>query len=133
MRHDATRWDVMRHDATDDAALPVTRHDVTQQDATPHNAMRWDAMQRNATDNAAILFNRTSLPVVFTIKARRKRWNQTAYLKIKAKRTTPQTVAKGDWLCRADGKARRSSNAIKMAKMRRVKPAVDQITKAVSF
>ena len=41
-------------------------------------------------------------------------------------------MAKGDWLCRADGKARRSSNAIKMAKMRRVKPAVDQITKAVS-
>ena len=94
--------------------------------------MRWDAMLRNATDNAAIPIDRTSLPVISTIKARRKRWNQTAYLKIKAKRTTPQTVAKGDWLCRADGKARRSSNAIKMAKMRRVKPAVDQITTAVS-
>ena len=36
---------------------------------------------------------------------------------------TPQTVAKGDWLRRADGKARRSSNA----KMLCIKPAVDQI------
>ncbi len=37
---------------------------------------------------------------------------------------TTKMVAEGDWLHRADGTARRTSNA---KKMRRVKPAVDQI------
>jgi hypothetical protein len=35
-----------------------------------------------------------------------------------------------DWLCRVDGTARKTSAARKMAKMRRVKPAVDKIRNA---
>jgi hypothetical protein len=39
-------------------------------------------------------------------------------------------AANDDWLRRVDGTPRRSSAAKKMAKMRRVKPAVDRILKA---
>ena len=46
--------------------------------------------------------------------------------------TTTMTVAKGNWLC-CDGTVRLTLNAKKMEKMRRIKPAVDQIKKARSI
>ena len=89
MQHNATRWDVMRHNATDDAALPVTRHYVMRQDATRHDAMQWDAMQRNATDNAAIPIDRTSLPVVSTINTKKEMESNSLLENKSKKNNTP--------------------------------------------
>jgi len=130
--------DATRHDATDDAATLVTQHDATRQDAT-----RCDATQAKAKRS---LYNKTYYakkkmraaglittcrPAVTITPTTMSATASAAITSAAAAAATSFTASSASppWKYGPDG-TKRGPNASKMAKHRKLKPAVDKILNA---
>jgi hypothetical protein len=126
-------------------AYPPPPHERTPPPVVPTPSQREIALTTPNLSPEEDLNNGAITSAAAAMPNKRKIYNRTHYVKRTAAKsttttnttttttlttttiTTTATAIKGDWLRRADGTARWSSNAKKMAKMHRVKPAVNQI------